>query len=298
MRLFYFILFSTCLLAVFIFGSCKNKEQKSGCSKDTDCKGKRICKSGRCVYPVEHKKVVDITPKNKPTNKQSIPKSPNLNPNQTPGVQPPIPNLPNLNLNKFMPNFNMKMKFKFNMGKDKYSLRFKGIKKGHPVLEMCSKGKCEDMSMKDPKFIKKFMSIMLKAGNANNPMNKLLQNMVKNFNVMKPQPGNPLQPSQPSLGTKGKLKPYRSVEEILKDKSEAINSEAIISKVKPVQVSDNSITFKNRNNFTLKIKVPKQLRPSLPLLAKTKVPIIIRFEILKVNNKYITGKLSEVEIPK
>ncbi|MGM0597503.1 MAG: hypothetical protein ACQES9_10735 [Myxococcota bacterium] len=298
MKLLYFILFSTYLLLTFFFGSCKNNGQKSGCTKDTDCKGKRICKSGRCVYPVKQKKVVDITPKkkNKPSNKQGGGKSPNMNPPS--GTNPSMPNLPNLNMNKIMPNLNMNMKFKFNMGKKKYSLRFKGIKKGHPVMEMCSKGKCEDMSMKDPKFVKKIMKIMLSAGNTNNPMNKLLQNMVKSFNVMKPSPGSPLQPAPSSPKSKGKLKPYRSVEDILKDKSGAINSEAIIAKVKPVQVSDNSITFKTRNNFTLKIKVPKQLRPSLPLLAKTKVPIIIRFIIIKVKNNYITGKLSEVEIPK
>ena len=54
--------------------SCK-KESETGCSKDTDCKGDRICEDGRCVFTEEDKNSVSkppVTTKKKKQNDKKV----------------------------------------------------------------------------------------------------------------------------------------------------------------------------------------------------------------------------------
>jgi hypothetical protein len=311
-----------CLSFLLLFlSSCSQKKKDSGeCQKDTDCKGERICENKKCVFlKVSDNNTHKISPKNpnKPPKNRSNKKNPfNFKIPKLP-KKPTLPNLPNFpKIPKMSKNFkmpslfkslNLDLKFNVKVGNKNYKYKLKGFKRGMPQVEECVNNICKNIDLSDPKAIEKMLGLFLQSRKKNDPVLKSFLEMFKGLSKLKKFPSNPKFPGFPSIPrtpfnfappANKNLNTYKGWDAIQKVGRKALGAEGILYNLTPIQISSETVTFKTKDGKKVIAVVPELLKTTIPALARTKKPVIIRIKLITITKRVIKGELKETEIKK
>jgi len=283
------LLFS-CLLFVGLL-SCGGAS-KSECSKDTDCKGDRICEKGRCVQPLMHPSAPEPDPDPDP---DPDPNAAPANPLPMPNL-PKMPNLPQLNLPHFsLGQGGLNLNFKLQVGSDEHTIEMDPS--GNMNVKWCVNQKCDVLDLTRPADVERMLEKLANTAGNVDPQLKTTLQMLRDLSSMMNQGGGigGLTPGPFTNSPSGrKLTTYNSAAEILADGEKAEGAEGRLTDLSPTIVSSDQVTFKTSEGVTVDLVAPAALQTRLPGLARATGPQTVRFRILRVTAKYIKGEILEI----
>ncbi len=287
-----------CLLLSFLLvsgvASCGGSS-KSECSKDTDCKGDRICEQGRCIQPTVRPSAPDPAPDPDP-DPDPDPNTPPSNPSTLPNL-PVLPKLPSLNLpNLSIGQGGLNLNFKLQVGKDEHVIEMDPT--GNPSVKWCVNQKCDVLDLTRPADVERMLERLANtAGNADPQLKATLQTL-KDLSSMMNQGGgiSGLSPGTFTNQPTGprRLTTYRSSAEIVAAGDKAEGAEGHLTDLSPTIVSSDQVTFKTADGVTVDLVAPAAVQSRLPGLARATGPQTVRFRILRVTAKYIKGEILEI----
>jgi len=307
-------------LAVLTLGAgCGDEKKKPGCTKDTDCKGERVCHKGSCVSP---------TAASEDPGKAGKPKDPSglkaalqaARPKATPGGGPgatgpggpgavPGPGAPGtwkkdsiriclgtrcVGLGRGFGSNTKDMRAMLDMLKQLVFSGLGGMGSGQvPKMKVCVGPQCVNV---DKDLLKNPMALIKLFSNLNPQM---LRNLFKGTLGRRPgrgpgkRPGlRPLPPGRaPTLPPRG-AKVLRTITDLLQAGDQAVGRTASLAGLTITSVSDTRVVLEGPGREMIVLRIGSTLKSLLPKLRITTTKVTVRFRVLsRPMGKLVHGEL-------
>lgn len=306
-------------VAVLTLGAgCSDDKKKPGCTKDTDCKGERVCHKGSCVSPTSASEYPGKDGKPKPATglkaalqaARSKAAAPGGGPGATgPGTPGSIPG-PGpggsgtwkkdsiriclgahcVGLGRGFGSNTKDMRAMLDMLKQLLFTGLGGMGSGQvPKVKVCVGPQCVNVDknlLRDPMAMIKLFSNL-------NP--QMLRNLFKGTFGRRPghRPGlRPPTPSPTPTPLPRGAQTLRTFAELLKAGDQAVGRTASLAKLTITSVSDTRVVLEGPGREMIVLRIGSSLKSLLPKLRITTTQVTVRFRVLsRPMGKLVHGEL-------